>query len=519
MHKKSKILWADDEITMLKPHILYLEEKGYEVTPVNSGEDAIELCDKQKFDIVLLDEMMTGLDGLTTLKSIKDKHPSLPIIMITKNEEEWLMEEAIAAQITQYLTKPVNPSQIFIACKDILESHKIQSEYAIKDYLESFQDMSKNIDCAENIADWYKIMDKLTDWSIIFDKLEDQGLRELLNKQWVDANRMFTKFIERNYPLWLHTIERPIMSPDILSKFVKGPLENNEKIVLILMDCLRVDQLKSMIAQLSPIFHLQMEYCLSIIPTATPYSRNAIFSGCFPSELQKKYPDLWPQMWENEHSKNQHEEKFLSDYLIQNDLDSKSVHYHKIVTYKEGNKLANQISNYKEIDVLALIINFVDILGHSRSESKILQEIVPDESAYRKAICAWLENAWLMDVLKQISSWGHTIFITSDHGSTMVNKPIQIKADKETSSGVRYKYGRNLNLPEKAGFRITDPNLYLLPDHSMNTDYIIAKSGHYFIYPNEYQQYVKKYRNSFQHGGVSLEEMIIPMAILRGKNT
>ena len=518
MHRKGHILWADDEIGMLKAHILYLEDKGYDVTPVNSGEDAIQLCDEIIFDVVLLDEMMTGLDGLSTLKNIKDKHPSLPVIMITKNEEEWLMEEAIAAQITQYLTKPVNPSQILIACKDALESHKIQSEFAAKDYLQSFQKISQNIDNAECIEDWYNIMDSLTDWSVNFDNLGDHGLGQLLDDQWIDANRRFTQFIEKNYVVWLDSADRPVMSPDILHKFVQNHLKNNNKVVLILMDCLRVDQLKAMTNQLAQNFHLKTEYFLSILPTATPYSRNAIFSGYFPHKLQEKYPDLWIDMWKNEKSMNQFEEKFLKDYLKENGFGDKSVYYNKVLNYNDGNRLAKRIGEYKEKDILALVVNFVDILGHSRSDSKILQEMVPNESAYREAICSWLDNAWLMDVLKQISSWGHTVIITSDHGSTQVNKPVQIKGDKETSTGMRYKYGRNLNLPEKAGMRITEPRRYALPDHGMNTDYIISKGGHYFVYPNEYHRFAKKYQNSFQHGGISLEEMIIPMATMKGKN-
>ena len=518
MDHKGHILWADDEIGMLKAHILYLEDKGYKVTPVNSGEDAIQLCEEQNFDVVLLDEMMTGLDGLTTLKNIKDKHPSLPVIMITKNEEEWLMEEAIAAQITQYLTKPVNPSQILIACKNALESHKIKSEYAAKDYLQTFKGISQNIDKVECIEDWYNIMDDLTDWSINFDNLGDHGLGQLLDEQWVEANRGFTQFIEKNYPVWINEMDRPLMSPDVLPKFVQKHLENNDKVVLILMDCLRADQLKAMTPQLSQFFHFESEYCLSILPTATPYSRNAIFSGYFPYELQVKYPDLWSQMWKNEKSMNLFEEQFLKDYLTRKGLGSKSMHYHKILNYDEGNKLVKRIREYQGIDILAIVVNFIDFLSHSRSESKILQEMVPDNSAYRQAICAWLENAWLMDVLKQISSWGHTVFITSDHGSIQVNNPVQIKGDKETSTGIRYKYGRNLNLPAKAGLRITDPKRYLLPDHGMNTDYIIAKGGHFFIYPNEYHRFARRFQNSFQHGGISLEEMLVPMATLKGKN-
>ena len=446
MNEKGHILWADDEIDMLKPHILYLEDKGYQVTPVKTGEDAIYLCDEQNIDLVLLDEMMTGLDGLTTLKNIKDKHSTLPVIMITKNEEEWLMEEAIAAHITNYLTKPVNPSQILIACKNVLESRKIQSDRVAKDYLQSFQNIAEQIERAASIEDWYSITDKLTDWLIKFDQLGDQGLGQLLEEQWKEANLQFTKFIENHYENWLHSDKKPQMSPDIISTNITSKLNNDEKIVLIIMDCLRADQMKAMTSQLANIFHLNSDYYLSILPTATPYSRNAIFSGLFPNQLQEKYTDIWSEMWQDEHSMNRYEDTFLRDQLNRMGFESKSTHYHKVVTYEEGNKLETRIGEFKEVDLLALVVNFVDILGHSRSESDILQEMVPDESAYRNAICAWLENAWLMNVLEEISTWGHTVILTSDHGSTRVTKPVQIKGDRLTSTGIRYKYGQNIKM-------------------------------------------------------------------------
>ena len=518
MSSKGHILWADDEIEMLKPHILYLENKGYEVTPVKTGEDAIHFCDEQNIDLVLLDEMMTGLDGLTTLKNIKDKHSSLPVIMITKNEEEWLMEEAIAAQITNYLTKPVNPSQILIACKNVLESRKIQSDRVAKDYLQSFQKIAENIEDAHSIDDWYEIVDDLTDWSVKFDNLGDQGLGQLLDEQWKEANQQFTKFIEAHYENWLHSDNKPLMSPEIISTHIQEKLQNDEKIVLIIIDCLRADQLKAMTSILAQIFHIDTKYYLSILPTATPYSRNAIFSGYYPNELQNEYGELWQKMWQDEHSMNRFENQFLRDQLNRLGLESKSIHYHKVITYEEGNKLETRIGEFKEVDLLDIVINFVDILGHSRSESNILQEMVPDESAYRKAVCSWLENAWLLNVLEEISNWGHTVFLTSDHGSTRVTKPVQIKGDRQTSTGIRFKYGQNIKMPEKSGITIPNPEKYFLPKHDLNTNYLIAKSGNFLIYPNEYHKFANHYNNSFQHGGISLEEMVVPIAELKGKN-
>ena len=517
MTLKGHIIWADDEIEMLKPHIIYLENKGYSVTPLKSGEDAIQYCDTHSVNLVLLDEMMTGLDGLTTLKLIKQKHPSLPIIMITKNEEEWLMEEAIAAQIANYLTKPVNPSQILIACKNVLESKQIQSDRVAKDYLQSFQKISENIENACSIEQWYEIVDNLTDWFVRFDDLGDQGLGQLLDEQWKEANKLFTKFIEINYEKWLISENKPLMSPDIIPFYMKKELQNDKKVILIVIDCLRADQLKAINQHLMTLFNIETDYYLSLLPTATAYSRNAIFSGYYPNEIQEKYPEIWSKMWSDENSMNRFEEKFLFDHLERMDFGSKSYKYHKVINFDDGNRLENRINEYKEIDFLSIVINFIDILGHSRSESNILQEMVPDESGYRKAVCSWLENAWLMNVLKQISTWGHKIYITSDHGSTRVNKPVQIIGDRETSSGIRYKYGKNIKMPEKAGLTVSEPRKLMLPDHEAKTNYLIAKSGNYFIYPNEYNKFANKYKNSFQHGGLSLEEMVVPISILKRK--
>jgi CheY-like chemotaxis protein len=518
MSDKGHILWADDEIDMLKPHIIYLENKGYSVTPLKSGEDAIQFCENNIVDLVLLDEMMTGLGGLATLKNIKEIHPALPVIMITKNEEEWLMEEAIAAKIANYLTKPVNPSQILIACKNVLESKKIQSDRVAKDYLQSFQQISEDIEQASCIENWYKIIDNLSEWFVRFDELGDQGLGQLLDEQWKEADKLFTKFIESNYEKWFISNDRPLMSPDIIPSYIKKKLQNNNKVILIVIDCLRADQLKAINSKLNTIFDIETDYYLSLLPTSTAYSRNAIFSGFFPKQIQEHYPDIWSKMWSDESSMNRYEDKFLTDHLNRIGLKEKSHQYHKIISYEDGSRIENRINEYKEIDFLTIVVNFIDILGHSRSESNILQEIVPDESGYRKAICSWLENAWLMKLLEQISEWEHTVYITSDHGSIRVNKPVQIKADKETSTGIRFKYGKNIKMPLKAGFSIKNPAKFLLPYHDSQTNYLIAKSSNFFIYPNEYNKFVNKYKNSFQHGGLSLEEMVVPISILKGKN-
>ena len=515
---KGKILWIDDEIELLKPHILYLEKKDYSVTSVSSGEDGIKIFKDNNFDIILLDEMMTGLDGLTTLKEIKKLNPLIPIIMITKNEEEWLMEEAIASQISNYLTKPVNPSQILIACKNVLEHQKIQTETTLKDYLNEFQRLTDKMNIAKNHYDWYEIADSLSDWTIKFDEISDLNLKAMLEEQKVSANKMFSDFYINNYLKWLNDSENsPVLSNKVLNRFVKPKLENDEKVIFIVIDCLRLDQWKEISKYLYPYFNITNNCHYSIIPSATPYSRNAIFSGLFPIQIQQYYPERWAEMEYDETSMNRFEEEFIVNYLNRNNLGKKSLKYSKIITYEEGKKLANNISNFKNIDLFGLVVNFVDILGHLRAESNLIKEIMPDEDSYRKIVSNWFEGSWLFQILKEIRSWGHKIVITSDHGSLRVNRPMKTKADKTTSTGIRYKHGRNLNINPKHGLKINNPSEYFLPSSTKSTCYIIAKDDVFFLYSNNYNKFMKKFKHSFQHGGVSLDEIIVPVGELVGK--
>ncbi len=517
MTKKGNILWADDEIDLLKPHILYLEDKGYSVTSVYSGEDAIQQVEQSQFDLVLLDEMMTGLDGLTTLNHIKEISPNIPVIMITKNEEESLMEEAIASQITNYLTKPVNPSQILLACKNVLETKKIQSDFATQGFLKDFQELSQQISDASDLNDWYSLFESLTKWELRFDELGDHGLGELLNEQKENANRRFSQFIESEYTHLISDSSDVITSPDILSAYIKPLLEDMKDVVFIVIDCLRADQWKAMEKILYENFNTQTEYHLSILPTATPFSRNAIFSGEYPQNFPILFPQEWEEMKNDEKSMNRYEEHFLKSYLLRHNFSDISSSYTKIITPSDGQKFASRIGEFKNINLISIVVNFVDMLGHSRSESNVLKELIPNESAYRNAVCSWVEQSWFYDVLQQLSQWDKTVIITSDHGSHRVRKPIQVKGDRETSTGIRYKYGKNLHVSSKVALKIEDLDAYKLPKIDGADEYIIAKGENYFLYPNNYHQFARRYENSFQHGGITLDEMIVPIGILKGK--
>jgi len=517
MTNKGKILWADDEIQLLKPHILFLEKKGYTVFPVNSGEDALGKLKTGRYDLVLLDEMMTGLDGITTLKLIKDDYPNLPVIMITKNEDEWLMDEAIGHQITNYLTKPVNPSQVLLSCKNVLEKSKLQENHTARTYLSDFNKISLEVDEAFEYDQWISIYQKLIEWEVKIENLTDASLMQILSDQTLEANKKFTQFIKSNYRHWLHQKDRPVLTVDIFDKYIAPRLMRDEKIVLVVIDCLRYDQFNSIENLLYPHYNFDVNPGLSILPSATPYSRNGIFSGLMPLEIKQKYPDYWLTSIEDESSLNQFEYELLRAQLDRKGFSAKSMNYNKILTYKEGKKLENKISDYKNVDLISVVVNFVDMLGHSRSDSDVIKEMVQDESAYREAIGSWFEKSWLNEILQKIKLWGHTVIITSDHGTIRVKKPVIVKADKNASTGIRYKFGRNLKTKKNLSFNLSNPKEYLLPTEDISTNYIIACDQNFYVYPNDYRYFVNKFEDTFQHGGISLDEMVVPIAVLSGK--
>ncbi len=516
------ILWADDEINQLKPHIIFLEEKGYKVTAVNSGEDAIDECKKTtSVDLVLIDEMMTGLDGLSTIAILKNNWPDIPIIMITKNEEEWLMEEAIGAHISNYLTKPVNPSQILMACKNIFDNKKITTDKNIQEFIKYFNNLSIEIENIKTMSDWYKVYNNICNWSIILSDIEDKNIINMLDEQKKTINNKFCKFILDNYKEWINDSESledtPLLSHQVFNSILKPIISQNRQLIFIIIDCLRLDQWKMISTLLQPDYTIKEGFHTAIIPTATPFARNALFSGMLPNTLKQEYPDLWKKMF-YDNKLNGFEGTLFNKLLLKNNFNQLKHKYFKISDFNSGNKFVNKANDYKNIDILNIVVNFVDILGHSRSESKVLSELIPNEGAYRKSIYNWFENSWLYEALAIFKNWDNVdIVITSDHGNTNINQPQLVKGDQATSMGIRYKYGRNLRVDNKHVFKINKPLEYNLPMFDINTEYIIAKDSSYFVYSNDYHKYVNMYKNTFQHGGISMDEMIVPLIHLRKK--
>lgn len=509
-----KILWVDDEIELLRSHIIFLSEKGYKVDTVTNGEDAVSSVKDKTYDLIFLDEMMAGMGGLETLGLIKEENPDIPVVMVTKSEEETLMNEAIGGKITDYLTKPVNPSQILLVCKKILEGKKISSEYTAKDYLQDFNQISQQLLNIMDYEEWMDIYLKLVNWDLELDVHPDIGLRESLNDQKKEANKEFSKFIERKYYNWINDNDedKPALSVDVLNNYVFNHLNRTDSVFFFVLDCMRIDQWLVMERQLKDYFKISKEYYYSILPTATPYSRNALFSGLFPSEIEKNYPQLW-ESGDDEKSMNKYEKELLQYLLDRKKIKLKNdLKYIKIIDPEVGRNFEQNILSYKNTHFTAVVVNFLDMIAHGRSDSDILKEIAPDEAAYRSLTASWFNHSSLLSTFKTLSKMkGVKIIITTDHGSIRALRGAKVLGDKEASTNLRFKYGRNLKVDDKHAIFIKQPSEYKLPKRGITINYIIAKEDYYFVYPTDYHKYLTYYKDTFQHGGISMEEMILPI--------
>lgn len=514
----TRILWVDDEIDVLKPHILFLEKKSFDVTPVSNGEDALTLIKDQEFEIVFLDEQMPGMDGLTTLTKIKEIRPSLPVVMITKSEEESIMDDAIGAKIADYLIKPVNPKQILLTIKRILDRNRIRNEKSAQSYLQNFNQISSRLNGPLEWDDWIEIYKKLTLWELELEDA-DENLQQVLTDQFAQANQIFGNFIQDEYYYWLREEpgERPLLSPDVLERFVIPHLDSGRPTIFIIVDCLRYDQWLVFERDLSNYFSIETDFYYSILPTATPYARNSIFSGLYPIEIEKHYPHLWETKDDNEHSLNRYEEELLQLNLRNNKYRVTSK-YEKILHLEDGKKLVDRLKNYLQVPLSAFVFNFVDTLVHTRSDSSVLKEIAPTMPAFRSLTKSWFRHSALFQMLKQLSQEDVNVVLTTDHGSVRSLRDTKVIGDRDTSTSLRYKYGRNLKCDSDAAIYIDNPADYMLPEKRAASDYIFAKEDYYFIYPTNYHKYQNRYNDTFQHGGASMEEMILPVATMKPKS-
>lgn len=517
---RPQILWADDEIDLLKPHILFLTNKGYDITAVNNGLEAVEKSASQNFDIVFLDENMPGLTGLEALNQIKAQKPSIPVVMITKSEEEHIMEDAIGAKIADYLIKPLNPNQILLSVKKLLDNKRLITEKTNMSYQQDFRNIAMAYNDRIGHEEWTDIYKKLVYWELEIDKTENKSMADVIFMQKDEANANFSEFIVDNYEDWLNDpkAERPLLSHQLMKKKVFPLLKPEKPLFFILIDNLRLDQWRVLQPIIGEMFNVEEdETYYAILPTATAYARNAIFSGMMPSEMEKYHPNLWVGDDEDE-GKNMHEEEFLSRQMQKNGVGSLKMSYNKVLNSQQGKDLLDKFSNLKGNALNVIVYNFVDTLSHARTDSQMVRELVPDESAYRSLTLAWFNHSPLLELMKKISDGGYQVVLTTDHGTVKVRRPYKIVGDKNVNSNLRYKAGKNLGFDEGKGIMVArKPERLFLPKANISTAYVFTTHDHFFAYPNNYNYYVNFYRDTFQHGGISLEEIIVPLVRLSPK--
>lgn len=516
---KIKILWADDEIDMLKAHIIFLEEKGYDVTTANNGDDALELIREQNFDIVFLDEQMPGMSGIETLEELKNIRPNLPVVMITKSEEENIMEEAFGSRIADYLIKPVNPKQILSSLKKILETKKLVSEKATHSYQQEFAKIGMELNQDLNYQEWVEIYKKLVRWELELGASTDSGIEDILEMQKEEANQVFAKFYERHYEDWLHGNEEeiPTLSHTLLRDKLFPFLNDDIPTYFVLIDNLRYDQWKTLQPILEEYYTTELDdIYYGIIPSATQYARNSLFSGLLPNEIKKKYPQYWVEEHEEE-TKNKYEEELLGELLKRYGKSDISYSYNKILNLNAGRKLVDKLPNLANNKLNVIVYNFIDTLSHARTDMEVIKELAEDETAYRSITKSWFEHSPLQEILTDLAEEEARIIITTDHGSVKTQNPVKILGDRNTNTNLRYKFGKNLQYKAKDVFEVKDPEKLFLPKVNVSTSYVFTRNFDFLVYPNNYNQYVNMYKDTFQHGGISMEELLIPYVVLNPK--
>ncbi len=510
------ILWADDEIDLLKPHIMFLKNKGYDVTTVNNGADALRMVTEgAKFDLIILDENMPGITGLETLQLIKKEAPNVPVIMITKSEEENIMDQAVGSKIADYLIKPVNPSQILLSIKKILHSPQLVAEKAGSGYREDFTRLTSMINDSYTIDDWKDLYRQLTFWELELASA-DNGMIDMLEMQKAEADAAFSKFVRRNYESWMKFDgSEPLLSPNVMKNKVFPLLDAGEKVFFILIDNFRFDQWRVIMPLLQELFTVEEEMYCSILPTATQYARNAIFSGLMPLDIARLFPDLWVDE-DSEEGKNLNESPLIAT-LLERFRRKNKFSYNKINDNAGGERLLRNFANFDQNDLNVIVLNFIDMLSHARTESRMIRELASSNAAYRSLTESWFRHSSALELFRRIAAKGYKVVLTTDHGTIRVETPVKVVGDRNTNTNLRYKVGKNLDYPARQVFDVRRPEKFGLPSPNVSSAYIFATNRDFFAYPNNYNYYVQYYTGTFQHGGISMEEMLIPLITLSPK--
>jgi DNA-binding response OmpR family regulator len=515
MAETRSILWVDDEIDMLKPHLLFLQQKGYAVTPVANGDDAVSLVRTMGFDLVLLDENMPGKDGLQTLQEIRQVKPNLPIVMVTRNEADEIVDQAIGRRADDYLLKPVNPQQILLVVRRLLERGRITASQVAKDFVQEYAELDAGTFATLDHAGWIDTYLRLIAWAMRLDEHRNTGLNQSQEDQMRAANFEFCRYVVRHYRDWVQRPGGPELSPDVFKNHVFPAVQRGKRVAFVVIDCLRLDQWMVMESLLEPYFRIERRHYYGILPTATPYARNALFAGLYPLEIYRRYPQYWDVHDDGERSLNRYERELLELQLKRLGASpSLKMRYAKVINPDDAAEVHRLVDRHTDIGVMALVFNFIDILAHGRSQSPILQEMAPDEAAFRTVARSWLAHSSLLEILAKMAAQGVEVFVTTDHGAVLGRRPTVATGNRDTSTNVRYKYGENLGYDDKGAFKMSEPEAYMLPKMRSTMNYIVAKENYYFVYPTNFRQYERQFFGSFQHGGVSLEEMILPIVHL-----
>lgn len=511
----ARLLWVDDEIDMLKAHILFLQKKDYEVDTVSNGPDALDLCRERNYDLILLDENMPGLSGLETLSRLKDIVPTVPVVMVTKNEEEDIMDQAIGSKIADYLIKPVNPSQILLTLKKNIHQREIVQEVTQTGYRQEFTRLGMQMSDNLSPDEWKELYRRLVYWELELAETQSP-MDDMLRMQKEEANHSFARFISRNYEHWVnHPDDRPTMSPDVMKRCVFPRLSKGRKVFMLVLDNFRYDQWRVLSQELQDDFDIDEDLYFSILPTATQYARNAIFAGLMPLQIRQMYPELWVEEEEDE-GKNLNEEMLIRRQL-ERFRRREAFTYHKVNDSVAADKLLSQFNALSQSPFNVLVINFIDILSHARTESRMVRELAGNESAYRSITLSWFRHTPIKELFSRLASLDYDIIITTDHGSIRVDQPTKVVGDRNVNTNLRYKLGRNLSYNAKEVIELRQPKLWQLPAPNLSTAYVFATGARFFAYPNNYNYYVQYYRDTFQHGGVSMEEMMVPLVVLKPK--
>lgn len=510
-----RLLWVDDEIDLLTAHILFLQKKGYEITTCSNGTDALDLCRESSFDLILLDENMPGLSGLETLQGIKAVAPNVPVVMVTKNEEEDIMDQAIGSKIADYLIKPVRPNQILLTLKKNIHERELRTEVATSGYRQDFSRIGMQLSDSLTPDEWTELYKRLVRWELELSDT-DGAMSEMLRMQKEEANLAFAKFVRKNYGRWMDEADgRPLMSPDIFRRCVFPKLDAGRKVFLLVLDNFRYDQWRALSTELADDFDCDERLYFAILPTATQYARNAIFAGLMPERIRSMYPRLWVEEEEDE-GKNLNEEALIAAQMERH-RRRESFTYHKLNDSAATEKFLSQLPSLMQAQLNVLVINFIDILSHARTESRMVRELAADEAAYRSITLSWFRHSGVKEVFRTLAAADCDVIITTDHGSIRVDAPVKVVGDRNVNTNLRYKLGKNLGYNAREVFEVKDPRRFGLPAPNLSTTYIFATGARFFAYPNNYNYYVQYYKDTFQHGGISLEEMVVPLVTLRPK--